>query len=523
MNEVKTYSKKESTAYLIGMAGQNMIYNIIGAALAYYMQFTVLIPAIAVTAIMTAARVWDAFNDPIMGTIVDRTRTKWGKCRPYLIFVPAVIFVVTVLCFVNVGFYGQGSAARDAFIIIWAAVTYILWGMTYTVGDIPLWGSPALMTEDEKDRNKLLGLARIFGGVGAGVTLLAMQPVSLAIGEMLAPTLGAQKGESYGFLIAAVAFAVVGCAMFQVTGLFIKEKIKPSEKKYTLKENFQIMLKNKPFRQILVSGILGSARNLLSICAMPLVTYYFASKSPILALVYMALLGGGMFIGMFVASGIASALLKKISKKKLYNFSNLLGAVPFVGIFILYICNPMNLTNAISVAIAFVLFLTAGASIGFFNVLQSLMIADCIDYEEYTNGTRPDGVFFSGQTFITKLASGIATIISGIAYAVVGFSDERVAEVNAFIEAGGLPRLAPQYQKLMMVMFFLISIPPAISCILSIIPTWNYCLDDEKHKEILEVLKERRRMQEAGDVAEVAAEVTVDTDEVAEISDNGEN
>lgn len=512
--KLKTYTKKESVAYLTGMAGQNLIYNIIGAALAYYLQFTILIPAIAVTLIMALARVWDAFNDPIMGTIVDRTRSKWGKCRPYLIFVPAVIFVVTILCFVNFGFYGQGSKGKDVLIVAWAAFTYVLWGMTYTVGDIPLWGAPALMTESDKDRNKLLGMARIFGGVGAGITLLCMQPVSLAIGEMLAPSIGAQQGERYGFLIAAIVFSFIGCGMFQFTGLFIKERIQPSEKKYTLKENFTIIWKNKPFRQILFSGILGSARNLLSICAMPLVTYYFASKDPILAFVYIGLLGGGMFAGMFVASGITTALLKKISKKKLYNFSNLLGALPFLLIFVLYLCNPMGLTDAWCVAIAFVLFVLSGASIGFANVLQSLMIADCIDYEEYTNGTRPDGVFFSGQTFMAKLAAGIATIISGVAYAIVGFSDERVAEVNAFIEAGGLPRLAPQYQKLMMIMFFLISIPPAISCILAVIPTWKYCLDDDVHNKIIEELNRRRHAEEPeGGEEEEQAVVAAATEE----------
>lgn len=505
--QLKTYSKKEAVAYLTGLAGQNMIYNIIGAALSYYLQFTILIPAMAVTSIMTVARIWDAFNDPIMGTIVDRTRTKIGKCRPYLITVPAAIFVVTVLCFVSFGYYGE-SSGKNALLIAWAAFTYILWGMIYTVGDIPLWGSPALMTEDDNARNKLLGLARIFGGVGGGVTLLCMQPISLGIGEMLAPSIGAQEGERYGFLIAATAFALIGCGLFQLTGLFIKERIQPSEKKYSLKENFTIIWKNKPFRQILFSGVLASAKNLLSICAMPLVTYYFASKNPALAFLYIALLGGGMFIGMFSASGLTPFILKKISKKKLYNFSNLLGAVPFVGIFILYLSNPTELTSALCVVIGFFLFLLAGASIGFSNVLISLMIADCVDYEEYTNGTRPDGVFFSGQTFIAKLSSGIATIISGIAYTVVGFSDERVAEVNAFINAGGLPRVAPQYQKLMMIMFFLISIPPAISCILAVIPTWKYCLDDDVHKKIIAELNERRHAAEETELSEVAVTET---------------
>lgn len=492
-NALKTYSSKERNAYLIGLTGQNIVYNIIGAGLAYFFQFTILIPAIAVSVIMTVARVWDAFNDPIMGTIVDRTRSKWGKCRPYLIFAPAIIFVTTIMCFVSFGLYGQGSKALDGAIIAWAAFSYILWGMTYTVGDIPIWGVTSLMTESDKDRNKLLSLARIVGGVGGAVTLLGMQPLSLAIGGLLAPSIGSAQGERFGFLIAAAGFALLGCGLFQICGFFVKERIQTAGKSYSVKENFSIILKNKPFRQILLSGVLGSAKNLLLICAMPLVTYYFASKNPALALMYIALLGGGMFIGMFAASAIAPYLLRYVTKKRLYNFSNLFGAAPFLLIFVMYLIAPTRLTGVLAVIVLFVLFVFAGASVGFTNVLQSMMIADCVDYEEYTNGIRPDGVFFSGQTFIAKLSSGIATIISGVVYTIAGFSDERVAEVNAFIAAGGLPREAPQYQKLMMILFLLVSIPPAISCILAVLPTWKYCLDDDVHDKILEELNRRRR------------------------------
>ncbi len=493
--KLKTYSKTEKFTYLISLAGQNIIFNIIGAGLAYYLQFTLLIPAIAVSTIMSVARVWDAFNDPIMGTIVDRTRTKWGKCRPYLIFVPSIIFVVTILCFVSFGLYNSGSKALNVAIVAWAAFTYVLWGMTYTVGDIPLWGITALLTEDEKDRNKLLSAARIIGTVGGAVSLLGMQPLSLAVGEVIGKLIGSPaNGERYGFLIVAAGLSLLGCGMFQICGFFVREKIAPSEKKYTLKENFTIMWKNKPFRQILISGVLGSAKNLLAICAMPVITYYYASKNPGLAFVYMVLLGGGMFIGMFLGIGFCNALRKKFSKKTLYNASNLMGVVPFTIIFIMYLITPTGLTNIFPMIIAFVLFFFAGASTGMTTILQTQMIADCVDYEEYTNGIRPDAVFFSGQTFIAKMTNGIATIISGIAYTAVGFSDERVAEVNAFISAGGIPRESPQYSKLMMILFFLISIPPAISCILSIIPTWKYCLDDNVHKKILSELNERRHI-----------------------------
>ena len=543
--QLKTFTKKEQWMYLLGVGGQNIIYNIIGSALAYYLQFTLLIPAIAVSTIMAIARVWDAFNDPMMGTIVDRTRSKWGKCRPYLIYVPVPIMIITILCFVNFGFYDASETANvvlNVFIVGWAAFMYILWGMTYTVGDIPLWSVTALMTEDEKDRNKLLSLARIAGGVGAGITMLAIQPFALAIADVISASIGAKmlgsmeawealkqasianselfaeglakgipyeeltyllevdpilaeatrQGERWGFLIAAVIFSVVGCALFQLTGPGIKERIAPSEEKHSLKENFKLMWSNKPFRQILISGVLGSPKNLLSLAAMPLITYYFASKNALMALVYMALLGGGMFAGMFIAMALCPKLLTKFTKKDIYNYGNLAGVIPFVAIFVAYLIDPRGLANWYWVAIFFIFFLVAGASNGVTSVLQSYMIADCVDYEEYHNGIRPDGVFFSGQTFIAKMQAGIATVLSGIFYAIWGFSDAAVEKVNDYISAGLIPRDIPEFDPYMEVLFLIISIPPAIGCILSVIPTWKYCLDDKEHERILAELNLRR-------------------------------
>lgn len=495
-----TYSPKERNMYLMGLFGQNIIYNIIGASLAYYLQFTILIPAIAVSTIMAIARVWDAFNDPMMGSIVDRTRSKWGKCRPYLLFVPIPVFIVTMMCFINFGFYDPAAGAANGHNILvvgWAAFAYILWGMVYTVGDIPLWGITALMTEDQNDRTKLLSLARIVAGIGAGITLLAIQPLALALGEKFTPVFdSAPEGERMGFITAALLFGVVGTITFQMAGLFTKEHIAPSEEKYTLKENFALMWKNKPFRQILISGLLSSTIQLPMLVAMPIVTYYYASKDPIMALLYMVLLGGGLFIGQFVAMGASPWLTKKFSKKNLYNYCHLLSAVPFALLFVLYLSAPSKLVEPMYLAISLVLFVICGGAIGLISVLRSLMIADAVDYEEYQSGIRPDGVFFSGQSFITKLSMGIATVISGIAYSAVGFSDARVQEVNAFIEAGGIPRENPEYAPYLMILFFLISIPPAIGCLLAVIPTWKYALDDDEHNRILEILNKRRHEKE---------------------------
>ena len=96
-NQVKTYTKKEAAGFLTGMFGQNLIYNIVATGLYFYFQNVICLPAMALGWIMAIARVWDAVNDPMMGTIVDKTRSKWGKCRPYLIIFPAIIGVITIL------------------------------------------------------------------------------------------------------------------------------------------------------------------------------------------------------------------------------------------------------------------------------------------------------------------------------------------------------------------------------------------------------------------------------------------
>lgn len=514
-NGLQTYNAKERNMYMIGMAGQNIIYNIIGAGLAYYLQFTILIPAMAVSTIMAVARVWDAFNDPMMGTIVDRTRSKWGKCRPYLLFIPIPILLITMACFVN-GFFNPDMGmfeGKNAGIVLWAAFTYIAWGMSYTVGDIPLWGVTPLMTEVEKDRTNLLSITRIVATLGASISLLGMQPLSLGLGKMYAEKFGmeAAKGEQLGFITAAAGFGILGTLMFQMAGIFVKERIRPSDKKNSMKDNFKLMWSNKPFRQILLSGILGSPKQLLSLCAMPLVTYYYASKDAMMALVYMVLLGGGMFIGMFVAQALVPLMVKKWSKKIIYNSSNLISVIPFVGIFLMYLAGGSHLVEPVYLVIGFFLFLINGACTGIGLVLQSLMIADAVDYEDYHNHIRPDGVFFSGQSFITKLSTGLATMISGVAYTVVGFSDSRVAEVNAFIEAGGIPRDNPEFAPYLMILFFLVSIPPAIGCILAVIPTWKYCLSDDEHKKMLVELNLRRHEAADRAVDTAVEDAVVDT------------
>ena len=317
---VATYTKKELAGYLTGLAGQNIIYNIIATGLAFYFQSVIFLPAIACSLIFALARVWDAVNDPMMGTIVDKTRTKWGKCKPYLLFVPAVIMVTTILPFINnmyaepndlhevalqeqnayvafvdsdlvkefdydgVKYYmvpagGSWELQKDAngktlmdengnivktkvmiytsdkqpltdtalaetvlqefqselgfvkktggkaaLIIAWAAFSYILWGMTYTIGDIPLWGVTSLMTESQQDRAKALTLARAVANVGMIGTLFTMIAPAFQ-GMFKARGMDEAHSLRAAYIALAVVMTVFASILFQVAGLSVKEKV----------------------------------------------------------------------------------------------------------------------------------------------------------------------------------------------------------------------------------------------------------------------------------------------------------
>ena len=596
-----TYTKKELAGYLTGLAGQNIIYNIIATGLAFYFQSVIFLPAIACSLIFALARVWDAINDPMMGSIVDKTRTKWGKCKPYLMFIPAVILVTTILPFLN-GMYAEPNelhevtlAPQDAYveyvesdltkeleydgvkylfvpvrgtwelekdangknlldadgnivknevmvftadnkaavtdtalaetvlqefqselgfvkktggtaalIIAWAAISYVLWGMTYTIGDIPLWGVTSLMTEDQNDRAKVLTLARAVANVGMIGTLFTMIAPAF---QGIFKSQGMDDAHSLraAYILLAVVMTVFASILFEFAGLSVKERVSSqNEKTYTIKENFKIMFGNKPFRQILISGILRSPIQLLGIVAMTLIMYYFfnndigatlSGDNVVGLLLKIVILVIGLFGGMIGFPLFVPKLIQKFEKSKLYNFFTLVGAIPFALIFIFFMLYHRGTEEGIvtwfGMIVMSILFFMAGASMGSLNVLQSVMIADCVDYEEYNNGIRPDGVFFSGQSFITKLSAGIASLISGAVYAFVGFSDKNIALLNnALINGDNFKTYNDG--KFAAAIFFLVAIPPAIGMALAAIPTFKYALSDKEHTRILDELVKRR-------------------------------
>lgn len=497
-----TYTGKELTGYLVGLAGQNIIYNIISGGLQYYWQSIVFLPAMAISTIFFIARIWDAINDPMMGSIVDHTRTKWGKCKPYLMFVPVPIGIITILTFCNGTYTDYTSTTAHVLIVAWAAISYILWGMCYTVGDIPIWGVTSLMTDDENDRAKALSLARIVANVGAIGMLITFA------GKALSPMFQKQgldilHADKKSYIIIAVILTVFATVLFQFAGLSVKEKVKQSDETHTMKENFKTMFSNDPFRRLLISGILRSPIQLLSIVGLTLVMYYFFDnnlanlmvdgKLQIEKIIQLLVMGLGLLGGMIIGTAATPKMANKFGKKQLYNFYSIAGAVPFALIFGVYKLADGNLMKSMGyVVLMAVMMFAASWAMGSINILQSIMIADCVDYEEHINGIRTDGVFFSGQSFITKLSMGVSSLISGFIYSAVKYSAENIAQLNIDLADGKYRFYEAADGKYAMAMFLLISIPPAIGMLLSAIPTIKYPLTDDEHTRILNELIVRR-------------------------------
>ena len=187
---------KEGIAYSLCGFGQNLICTIIGSYLTVFMTDAIGYGALAVALLMLFARIYDALNDPIMGSIVDRTRTPWGKCRPYLKWMAIPVAAVTILCFLP--WYPNNPGGFAAM-----SIMYIIWGMVYTVCDVPYWGLNSRMSNDTFRRGNLLTIARLLCTAGAGIVTIVVPQVTSGMTGTLQTNINAYQG-----IVSQIQFAV---------------------------------------------------------------------------------------------------------------------------------------------------------------------------------------------------------------------------------------------------------------------------------------------------------------------------
>jgi GPH family glycoside/pentoside/hexuronide:cation symporter/probable glucitol transport protein GutA len=453
MNEQKIGSGKVSTKEIIflplGVMSQAMLFSLVIMYAMYYFTDVAGFYPIAVGTFFLLERIWDAINDAMMGVIADRTRTRWGKFKPYIMFAPIFVSVFTFLLFALPDMPMQSK-------FIFAGIMYILVDMSYTAVDIPLWASPALVTSDSKTVTSLISrnqFAAYIGGLIAGVFTI-----------ILVQAFGGEEGGGFGN--AALIFGVIAFVLTTIAGITVKERVKPKdEKKLKIKEIYTVVIKNKYLLiAFLTSALIGISGGIKGLVGAYFVEYNLGDINllPMFMIVVM--------IPTLLGILITSPVVKKFGKKSASIASI---AIALVISVLAYFIGYGNLYIVMAVH----------ALIGFFTaipmVISTTIFADAVTYGEWKSGKRVEGTIFSFRTLSGKISNAVGPFIFGLVLVGSGY----VANTQQSMEAlDGLQ--------------FTITIVPAIMIALCIIPLIFYKLTDKKMDELQQEINNKNQEEQ---------------------------
>lgn len=508
----KGMQPKEAIAYGIAGFGQNFICTIIGSYLTIFLTDALLFGAdgvtvgsvagsMAVAYLMLGTRIFDAFNDPIMGSIVDKTRTKWGKCRPYLRWMAIPIAIMTILCF----FPGFQAKANSTFVII--AIVYVIWSMVYTVADVPYWGLSTCMTNDTVVRGNMLTVTRLLCTLGAGIVTVFVPIITGAVtskykytAEMLPQIMTDKGGEiaemvsvngttaeeaaktfigtvingqemanantlKWTYFICAVVLVVAAVPMFFYGFKNTKERFTADDNPPSLGHNLKLLFKNKELLLIVLSGILGGARMVYTYTGGLYFAKYVLQNEGMYSLITLLVVPGGL-----VASLLVPWMSKKFTKKWSYIAVHLFGGVVMAIMYFVGYDKPWKLVVA---AVALVLL---GIPQGVNNIITYAMIGDTVDYLEWKTGERGEGICFAMQTLINKIGMAFGAFIGVISFTAAGINSE-----TGYI--------SPEGSRTLWNMLVLSGVISMFACA---IPMFFYTITEKKQKEMVTEIEARK-------------------------------
>ena len=459
------------------MLGGNIIYGIVTTGLTFYYQSVIFLPAIFISFLTVFIKVADIVKDPFIGAYMDKTVGRRGKFIPYLRVVPAITCILTVLLFINKIYGIRNSGLENALIALTATITYLIWSVVFSLGEIPLNSLPPLMTDNESQRNGLMASSRFFGTIGFGLISIFLIPAASYLGSVIAERTGDRDtGFQYGFIITVIILTLIGGVPLLFPGLIIKEKIKSvsSDKEaFSFKQSFEAMWSCKPYRRLMLSCLLRSPTVVFSVVQATMFVYYFGNNGSGGYVIYMLIYSLVTFLGQGTAMLLTPKLAARFNKRKIMVACNIALTAVFLSMYVLYRIFPYSLHLAIPFTLFSFIGLLMGICFGITAVLIPIMIADALDIYEAEYNKRPDGIFFSGMTMTGKLGYGISAVIVGIVFAAVGFSGDGVQAVNAALYEGAVFRTDEIFGIYRSAIFILSSIPPAIGALLSVIPLIN--------------------------------------------------
>ncbi len=506
----KGVQPKEAIAYSITGIGQNFICTIVGSYLTVFLTDALLFGAsdvkifgvsgaVAVAFLMLFTRIFDAFNDPIMGSIVDKTRTKWGKCRPFLKWMAIPIGIVTILCFLPI----FEAKAKSTFIAV--SVIYVIWSVVYTVADVPYWGLSTCLTNDTTVRGNILTVARLACTIGAGVVTVGVPIITDAItarfkyAETDIDKILVEKAEAIDILVSqgktkmeaaesfigtvmndyvtdnadtlkmiyficAVVFVVVAMPMFFYGFKNTKERFTATDENVpSFGHNLKLLFKNKELLLIVLSGVLGGARMVYSYTGGLYFAKYVLKNEGLYGIITMLVIPGGL-----VASVLVPWLTKKFTKKWTYVIVHLFGGVVMA---VMYFVGYDATWKLIVAAVGLVLL---GIPQGVNNIMTYAMIGDTVDYLEWKTGERGEGICFAMQTLINKIGMAFGAFIGVMAMNIAGIDAE-----TGFVQSPDA-------------LWNVLILSGVISMFACAVPMFFYTLTEKRQRELVAEIEARK-------------------------------
>lgn len=539
MINLKDASVKEILAFSLLPFGLLTVINVIGNALNVYLADNLGLGMVGAGLVLTVTKVWDAVNDPMMGMIVDKTRTKWGKCRPYLLWMVIPMMVGLILLFAPVDFVNSSSFAisqidiastiatiGDGFHIIrssesvntgnfWYAVAaYLIFYTFYTAIDIPYQGLTPLVFPENKQRVSAISISNIFGSIGTILPSIVFFPIVYAF-----------EDARMGFFVASIVFAVLAGIPIVISFFGIKEKIYIEEEPIKYRKALKIVFGNRNMRALLGASFFYAVVNLGAMFLMffakwncygifdfPALNSWLAGHGLNIVLseegLLFPILSISSGISYMLSMAIVPALLKKMDKKTLFIHMSWICAIANILVFV--VCQyvvPYTSENLTQARIGFVVYCVCrfftNFPVGMGLVLLQAIFSDAVDVIEMETGERLEGAVFSFKSLVNKIGIALFNLVVMAIVNAFGYSSMST-ELTELKEAGQLTRevMLANHMPVLNAIFFMLTILGSIGLILQIFPMLRYKFNEAEYED---KIKEFRAKKEAELEAKIQA------------------
>lgn len=468
-------SLKEKVGYGFGDMASSMFWKIFGMYSLFFYTDVFGITAAAAGTMFLVARVWDSFFDLFVGIIADRTKTRWGSYRPFILYFAIPFAVMGVITFFVPDFGASGK-------LVYAYITYSLMMIVYSLVNVPYASLLGVMSGDPHERNILSSYRMSFAFIGSFITFMLLQPLVNFFSELTDSQPVVQTAEAIestisrgpmGWTLGVATIGTLCAVLFFLCFSWTRERVEPvvedKSKDSSVKGDLKILMKNAPWWILVATGL---AALLFNAIRDGVAIYYFKDYVKVsyitpltgwdMTTIYFLIGQAANLVGVILAPILSS----KYGKRKTYMIAMLCAGVLSVVFFFI----PNNL--------GLILFLQALISLfaGYVLPLLWSMFADIVDYQEYTFGRRTSGLIFSSSSMSQKLGWALGAAMTGWVLFFFGYNPE-ILQQNADTIFG---------ERLMM------SLIPAACCLLALLGMLFYPLTDKKVAEITTELQKRR-------------------------------